>query len=236
MYNRDMDFNKLFPEVLYHSYVVEGDVENDGKVILDFLVSRKETEANSPDLYFKKYEALNVKDVKDIKEWHSNKGVSKSKKICILATKFINREAEQSLLKIIEEPGENTHFFIIIPNSSILLPTILSRVHVIKINNESSIDIKKEAIIFIKLSKKERVDKVAIYIKENKDEESSGALRYFAICFINELESIFYKEFKRDIKNKDNQFILEELQRVREYLSTPGASVKMILEHLALVI
>ncbi len=231
-----IDFDKLFPKVLYHSYVVEGNVEDDGQSILGFLVSRGETELNNPDLYFKKYESLNIKDIKDIKEWHSNKGLGKSKKICIISTKFINREAEQSLLKIIEEPGENTHFFIIVPNSSVLLSTILSRVHVVKIESESNLGIKKEVIDFIKLSKKDRIDKVAIFIKENKEEESSGALRYFAISFINEIESIFYKEFKKDINNKETQFILEELQKARGYLSISGASVKMILEHLALVI
>jgi hypothetical protein len=229
-------FNKLFPEVLYHSYVIEGDPLNDGENILDLLVSRKETEKNSNDLYFKKYEALNIEDSRDIKSWHSQSGIGKSKKICIICAKFINHEAEQALLKIIEEPGENTHFFIIVSDSSILLPTILSRVHLIKIKNESNIDIKKEVIDFIKSSKKERIDKVAIFIKENKDEDNSGALRYFATSFVNELEVIFYKEFKKDINNKDTQFILEELQKVRGYLSTKGAGVKMILEHLALVI
>jgi len=230
------DFTKLFPEVLYHSYVIEGDPLNDGENILDLLVSRKDTEKNSNDLYFKKYEAFSMEDGRDIKSWHSQSGVGKSKKICIIGTKFINREAEQALLKIIEEPGDNTHFFIIVPDSSILLPTILSRVHVIKIKNESNLDIKKEAINFIKLTKKDRVDKVAVFIKENKDEDSSGALRYFATNFVNELEHIFYKEFKKDINNKHIQFILEELSKARGYLSTKGAGVKMILEHLALVI
>lgn len=230
------DFTKLFPSVLYHSYVIEGDFDSNLDDILDFLVYKKYIKKNSNDLYFKKYEALTIPDSRDIKDWHSKMCVDDGIKACIIGAKFINHEAGQSLLKIIEEPKDKTHFFIVVPDVSILLPTILSRVHVIKIKKESSLNIKKEVVDFIKLSKKDRIDKIAFFIKENKDEDSSGALRYFATCFVNELEAIFYKEFKKDIKNKDTRFVLEELQKARGYLSTKGAGVKMILEHLALVI
>ena len=46
-----------------------------------------------------------------------------------------------------------------------------------------------------------------------------------------DLKNFVKKKFKSDFK-----FILGELQKSREYLSTPGAAVKMILEHLALVV
>jgi len=85
-------------------------------------------------------------------------------------------------------------------------------------------------------SPKQRIDKVALIVKENKSEENSGQLRFYAISFVNELESIFYQKFKKNIKDSKIKFILEEIQKARGYLSTPGASVKMILEHLALVI
>jgi DNA polymerase III delta prime subunit len=52
-------------------------------------------------------------------------------------------------LKIIEEPADNTHMFIVVPDSSALLGTILSRVQVIKTNEKGNKDIKKEATNFI---------------------------------------------------------------------------------------
>ena len=45
-----------------------------------------------------------------------------------------------------------------------------------------------------------------------------------------------FEKFKSDRGSKQLQFALEELGKAREYLSLPGASVKMILEHLALII
>jgi DNA polymerase III delta prime subunit len=230
------DFTELFPKDLYHSYVVEGEPETTGTSLLEFLEVRGDAEKRSPDVLFQVYESFAMEDSCEIKDWHSRLGISKSKKICIIATKFINREAEQALLKIIEEPAENTHFFIIVPDASVLLGTILSRVHIIKTNERGDKDIKKEALEFLSASVKSRIDTVASIVKENKSEENSGQLRFYATSFINELENIFYQKFKKNIKDNKIKFTLEEIQKARGYLSTPGASVKMILEHLALVI
>jgi len=229
-------FEKLFPQNLYHSYIVEGDPDTMVPLLLEFLKIRKEIEPQSPDVLSQSYKSFTIDDSREIKDWHSRKGISNSKKVCIIATNFINREAEQTLLKIIEEPGENTHFFIIIPDSSVLLPTIISRTHVIKTKQIVDEGIKKEAIHFLGILPKDRINIVALIIKNNKDEESSGNLRHYATVFVNELESVFYQKFKKDIKDEKIKFVLNELQKAREYLSTPGASVKMILEHLALVI
>jgi len=231
-----VDFTELFPKDLYHSYVIEGEPEITGADLLKFLEVRGTIEKQSPDVLFQTYESFTIDDSGEIKDWHSQSGISKSKKVCIIATKFINREAEQALLKIIEEPADNTHMFIVVPDSSALLGTILSRVQVIKTNEKGNKDIKKEATNFILASPKQRIDKVALIVKENKSEENSGQLRFYAISFVNELESIFYQKFKKNIKDSKIKFILEEIQKARGYLSTPGASVKMILEHLALVI
>jgi DNA polymerase III delta prime subunit len=229
-------FQKLFPQNLYHSYVVEGDPEATGNLLLEFLKVRKEIEEESPDVLFQIYESFSMDSASGIKNWHSKKGIGKGKKICIIATKFINREAEQTLLKIIEEPTNNTHIFIVIPDSSVLLSTILSRVHVVKTKQQSDKDLQKLAATFVLSSTKVRIDEVAKIIKENKDEESSGQLRFYATTFVNELENIFYQKFKKNRTDKKTQFILSELQKARGYLSTPGAAVKMILEHLALMI
>lgn len=228
-------FEKLFPENLYHSYVVEGDVESTTALLVEFLQNREKRDKGVPDILCQTYESFGMDNTGDIREWHSRKGLG-GKKICIIATKFINREAEQSLLKIIEEPADNAHMFIVVPDSSILLDTIISRVHVVKNEKGENNGLKKLATSFTTLSPKGRIEVIAKIIKENKDEENSGQLRFYATAFVNELEIIFHRIFKKNRSDNKARFILEELQKSREYLSTPGASVKMILEHLALVI
>jgi hypothetical protein len=72
-------------------------------------------------------------------------------------------------------------------------------------------------------------------IKEFKDNENSGGLRHRSISLINGIERIIYKKWKTDLNNENYKFILNELKDCRGYLSTPGSSVKMILEHIALI-
>lgn len=230
-----MDFEQLFPQDLYHSYVVEGNPEEVVYFIRMFLEERGEVNKNSPDVMLSLFDSFAMDDSHSIKEWYQNKPIDGKKKICIIGAKFINREAEQSLLKVIEEPTENSHFFIVVPDSSLLLGTILSRVHVVK-NNVDNDSENKIAQDFLSCSPKERIEKVAEIIKEFKDNDNSGGLRNKAISLINGIEKIFYKKWKEDLNNENLKFILNELKNCRDYLSTPGASVKMILEHLALVI
>lgn len=230
------NLKKLFPQNLYHSYVIEGDPKTISMDLLNFLENNYEIIKQSPDVICQIYESFTINDGREIREWHSRLGVSKGKKICILATEYINHEAGQSLLKMIEEPAINSHFFIIVPDSSLLLDTILSRTHLVKIDKKDDLELHKFVNVFIKLSPKDRINKIAEIIKKNKDEENSGKLRSYATNFINELEIIFYKNFKNNIKDKNNKFVLEELQKMRKYLSIPGASVKMILEYLSLIV
>lgn len=229
-------FEQLFPDKLYHSYVIEGNPQFLANELLSFLQIRGEIEKQSQDVICQMYESFTIEDSRAIKDWHNKLGITSGKRICILATKFINKEAEQALLKIIEEPGINTHFFIIIPDSSILLPTIISRVQIIKINKFENEEIIKEVSTFIKSTSNIRIEMIAKIIKDHKDQEGGGQLRSYAIVFVNELEKFYYQKFKDKKDDKETIFILEELQKSRNYLNTHGASVKMILEHLALVI
>lgn len=231
-----MKLEELFPKDLYQSYVIEGDPISTASELVHLLEFRGEIESQSPDVLCQMYESFTIDDSNKIKEWHSQLGISNGKKICIIGTNFINREAEQSLLKTIEEPGERTHFFIIVPDSSLLVDTILSRTQLIKIESDDNLEIKKLVISFVKAEVKDRMDMIAVMIKENKSEDSSGQLRHFAISFINELEKIIYKKFKDNVNDKNNLFILEEIRKTRDFLSLPGAGVKMILEHLAIMI
>lgn len=231
-----MDFSQLFPKDLYHSYVVEGNPEEIVYLLRIYLEERGDINKKSPDVLLNLYDAFNIEDGHNIKDWHKNKGVDGKKKVCIIGAKFINREAEQSLLKIIEEPMDDTHFFIVVPDASLLAETILSRVHLIKNLKRDNNFEDKIAGEFIKANPKERIEKVAEIIKEFKDNENSGGLRYYAISLINGIERIIYDKWKKDLNDKDLKFILEELKNARSFLSTPGAAVKMILEHIALVI
>ncbi|MEK7586169.1 MAG: hypothetical protein AAB477_03015 [Patescibacteria group bacterium] len=229
-------FKDLFPSNLYHSYVVEGNPSSAPGELREFFEHRGDIEIQSPDTFFQICDSFTMDDSSKLKEWHSLLGTSGGKRMCIIGAKFINHDAERTLLKIIEEPAEGTHFFIIVPNSQILQDTILSRVHIVKTTPSENNLLKISTTEFIKSTLKERIDSIAKIIDEHKDEEGSGGIRYRAIEFVNSLEKTVYEKWKSDKQNNNLQFSLEELARARDFLSTPGASAKMILEHIALVL
>ncbi len=231
-----MEFEKLFPENLYHSYIVEGDPTTTPLLLRKFLEERGDITQNSVDVLCQIYDSFSISDSPLIKEWHSECGITKGKKVCILGAKFINHDAERTLLKILEEPKPNTHFFIIVPNSLMLLDTIRSRVHIVKVSNaneKSSVELTKE---FLVSSVSDRIKIVSQIIEDNKKNEDSANVRFQAIAFLNNLEAFVYEKFKNNRQDKNTIFLLEEIRKCREFLSIPGASVKMILEHIALMI
>lgn len=227
-------FDDLIPKDLYHSYIIEADPNDEVlESLRSFLRDRGDVDLNSPDIISQIYSTFTISDSYEIKQWHNEKQVTDKKKIFILGAKFINHDAERTLLKILEEPGQNTHFFIIIPNSLLLLDTIRSRTHIIKLYSDSK---NKNALDFLDLNVKNRMDFIAKIIKDSSNEKDSGLVRHTATLLVNELEVIFHDKFKKDKMNKNLTFIIEELAKARDYLNLPGASVKMILEHIALVI
>lgn len=225
------NLEELFPENLYHTYIIEGEIDFTVPLLREFLLSR-----GHKDFLQENYDSFTIADSAKIKQWHSEMATTNGKRICILSTKFINREAERALLKMLEEPAIDTHFFIVVPNTNLLLDTIRSRAHIIRLNNNENNLQLKNAKTFLSTSIDQRLDIVAKMIEESKDEETSGGIRYRATDLINGLEQLFHEKFKNDKNNNEIQFILKELEKSRDYLSISGSSVKMILEHIALVL
>ena len=251
-----MEFKNLFPEVLYHSYIVEGEPTSTSISLCEFL---KDKEGNDIEILCQNYDSFAIADGELIKEWHSQKSIDGNKRMCIIGAKFINHDAERTLLKMIEEPAEHTHFFIVIPNSLLLLDTIRSRAHVVKSNSLKNFPkdfplgvpkgksfgpednkIEKEAKEFLKLELKNKFEIIEKLVKAHKDEDlDSGGLRYHAIEFLNQIEKIIYEKWQKEKTLEvglPKLKILEEIGEKRSYLNTPGASVKMILEHIAIML
>lgn len=101
-------------------------------------------------------------------------------KYIIIATKNFNSISQNALLKIFEEPPRNIVFIIIVPSKSILLPTIRSRMPILKNAHHQKIkeidfDFSKidNAMIFAFLKEYDRV-------KRNEAKEILEALFYRA--------------------------------------------------------
>lgn len=183
----------------------------------------------NPDFFHEKFETLGIDESRKIKEIHSSKSFIEGKKrIFIIECSNITNEAQNSLLKIFEEPHTDSHFFLIMPSSEILLPTLRSRLLIIKKETENDFDKEeyKEIIDFIKMPKKDKitfVDNIAKMISDEKESKS------FALEFLSKLEMYLYKNNKLENVNA-----LQAILKAREYMNDRSPSIKQLLEYVAL--
>ncbi|MFH1608461.1 MAG: hypothetical protein ABH951_00375 [Patescibacteria group bacterium] len=237
---------------LHHAYLVEGEKE----IILPDLITYIEelgikTTAN-PDFchldvdHFKKKEAL------DLRSMGNQKAFSLTKKIFILSVNRFNIDSQGILLKMFEEPIEDTHFFVITPNVDSLLKTFVSRFYLIKTKSNSE-ELLKKAELFISMSLKDRLEfiKTNLIKSEKKDEEvennnydedtqnlflAKDSNQSRALKFLDTLEEIshqkiFAKLNKKDLKNIN---FFNQIFQARESLRQPGSSAKTLLESVAI--
>ncbi|MEK7213923.1 MAG: hypothetical protein AAB637_02305 [Patescibacteria group bacterium] len=212
----------------HHAYFIHAFKDSVQK-LKDFLKKEFHIEhSKNPDFYHEKFETLGIDESRRIKENHLSKSFTEgSKRIFIIEASGITHEAQNSLLKIFEEPNEDSHFFLIMPSSEILLPTLRSRLFIIKSNEENQgIQAIKDAENFLRLSKKDRIDFVDEMAKKISDEKANKS---DAQEFLTALEIVSYK--KNGLKNKE---ALEAILKARDYMSDRSPSIKQLLEFVAL--
>jgi DNA polymerase III delta prime subunit len=228
---------------LHHAYLIEGKKEKILPEIFKFVKDIGVEIHGNPDFMEITLDSFKIEDARNLKSQSVEKGLSDQKKIFIISINNFLIEAQNTLLKMFEEPIENTIFFIVLPDASIILPTLLSRFYLIKSEANSGNDL-KEAEKFIQMSLPDRIFFIKELITEAKEEEddlenvSLDSIRSKAIKFLNVLELVLHQKFLSkgifDIGTKTNFF--DQIFKAREYLRQPGSSTKSLMESVALVV
>lgn len=214
-----------------HAFLIEAGAE-EGSAVAQAWVEKElgmKAQAN-PDVITLTYGLLSVADARRIAEYASGKPLVGEHKVVIIAASRAYHEAQNALLKLFEEPPQNTYLFLILPSLGGILPTLRSRVQVLEAHSNQTSVIPKEAEEFLKASKEKR----SAFIKKltsGKDEEARRENREEAIALINGIEAaLLHTGLER------NAPALSDIATLRGSLYDRSAPVKMILEHLSLVI
>lgn len=184
--------------------------------------------SKNPDFYYEKFDIFGIDESRKLKEKHSSKSfIEGNKRIFIIESSSITNEAQNSLLKIFEEPNTDSHFFLIMPSAHILLPTLRSRLLIIKLNNKiQDKEGVKEIEHFLDLSKKEKINFVDNLSKQISD---GSATKYDAQIFLSNLENVIYKKGLSENKN-----LLKSIIKAKDYLNDRSPSIKQLLEYVVL--
>jgi len=227
---------------LHHAYLIEGKREEVIPKIKKFIESLGIKTIGNPDFYHISIDSFKIEDARNIKSYATEKGFSSNKKIFIISANSFLLEAQNSLLKMFEEPIHSTHFFIVIPDVNSLLKTLISRFYLIR----SKTGLKNEldqAEKFIKMSLKNRIDFIKDLLTESEEKDEGGnevvvldSTRSKALKFLNALESILHQKFILRMPLNNDLNFFKQIFQVREFLRIPGSSVKTLMESVALVV
>jgi DNA polymerase III delta prime subunit len=239
---------------LHHAYLLEGAEEEITPEILKFIKSLGIKTLGNPDFCHMSFDSFKIEDARNLKSIEYEKGFGKGKKIFLISANNFLLEAQNTLLKIFEEPIENTHFFIIVPDKNALLKTLVSRFYLIKtkagLQNEM-----KEAEKFIAMPIRNRIDFIKELLAEAEEDEENlsietSSVRSKALKFLNALETKLQNKFEKNFSGltlpgvpggahtvqNSFQTCFAHIFKVREFLNQPGSSAKSLMESVALIV
>ncbi len=216
----------------HHAFVIEAGAE-EGIEVAQAWVKRElgiKTKGN-PDVVVLRYGLLSVEDARRVAELAASAPFAGEHKAVIIAASRAYHEAQNALLKLFEEPPTDTYLFLIMPSLGGLLPTLRSRVQVLesKFRHPMS-EFSEAAEQFLSASREKRtamIRKIAVH-----QEGDAVTARDEAIAIVNGVEAAAYRS-QTSVKHTA---LLSDIATLREHLYDRSAPVKMILEHLSLVI
>lgn len=153
-----------------------------------------------------------------------------SHKILIMWLPEYLRKEGNRLLKLIEEPPENTLFILVAENQELILNTILSRCQIVKVNKLSD-----EAIIGGLIEKEQLTEEEATRIAylsngnynaavsgigQLENDSAADFIKWFRVCFAGKGAEMvaWVDEFSKLGRENQKQFLRYALHFLREYM------------------
>lgn len=229
---------------LHHAYIIEGGREEMTSTLLSALRQYMGIHTlGNPDLAILEYQSLGIDESRDLSQRQSRRGFSAPtaggkddlpRKIFIICAESFTEEAQNSLLKTFEEPTPHTHFFVIIPRLHIVVPTLRSRVVLVRAQNvlQSKDETKDFAEKFLNTQSLE--ERFAFIKKLTEVKKGELIDREKIRSILDHIERMLYTRFageKFDMSKQND--IFRGIYRAKEYLADRGSSPKMLLEQLA---
>lgn len=114
----------------------------------EILGIRVENEQNNPDLLLLSPElSFGIDEVRNLQKFLQLKPFKNDKKIAIITeAQELTLEAQNSLLKTLEEPPPNSLIILTVSDLSLMLPTIISRCELVELGSKPQLELSQEEI------------------------------------------------------------------------------------------
>lgn len=202
------------------------------EALLDMLEKEHVIVRGSPDLFARAYRKFGVDEAEELRGRARSKPLQNDSRVFAFFVPTMTTEAQNSLLKTLEEPAADALFFIITPSPETLLPTIRSRVQTLEIPTDMSrrrLDLDMlDAGDFLAAPAQERLDMLKPLYEHDEDEGRDMA---GVIAFLQALE----EKFANAKRTPENDEGIRALYRARKYAGDKGSLLKSLLEQVALL-
>ncbi len=213
---------------MHHAHLIVGN--NGIDYVRKICISEFDFNIDSnPDFYFVEAESFGIDNARDFSIWMIGKPFVSEIKVAFVSTQNITVEAQNALLKVIEEPKDNTYVFINTPQVGSMLGTLLSRINLIYLDKEDEKSENNNADKFVKSDLSTRLALIKSMSKKDQKEDMKKMLGDLEVAYRN----IYYgKENIKADHIKNSKHIL----KAKILASARGSSPKMLLEWLACVL
>ncbi|MDO8481529.1 MAG: hypothetical protein Q7S75_00390 [bacterium] len=208
------------------AYLVAG-----GKEMIKPVLASLEREGidvrRNPDIYTREYLQFGIEEARELRARASSRAIKENRRIFIIVSSGMTDEAQNALLKTLEEPLADADFYLIVSSPETLLPTLRSRVQIISFAEDTA----KEGIInagdFINAAKAKRIEMLKQLLPKDKEVRDIGSIITFLVSLERKLGA------RGAGKSKEG---LEAIYRTRKYVADKGSMLKWLLEQVALLV
>lgn len=221
-------------EKLEQAYVVVGDRQAATEEIKVFLADRFGLDfvsPHQPDFWCQTFDTFGIDQARAIKDIQSRRPLTAAGRVFIISVGLITIEAQNALLKMLEEPLAENYFFILAKTRGIFLPTLLSRCRVITTDQNIDEEMNQLSQRFLKGDINTRLK-----IAEEIAKKHSDGQKMILPDFINNLTLAFKQSVDLTRLSKEELVALEELHKIAIKVNDRSSSSKILISHLALII
>lgn len=207
------------------AYLIEGSAATLEK-LAENLSRENVIEKGNPDLYLRAYRSFGIDDARELRDRAQRKAMTRDGRVFAFFAPGMTTDAQNALLKVLEEPPAGAVFFLVVPSPHTLLPTLRSRMQPLHILDEKRKD--SDADAFLSATSPQRLEMIKdIYEHDEDDGRDIGKV----LAFLEGLEARFAKEKATPARQEG----LLAIYRARKYASDKGSLLKALLEQIALL-
>ena len=197
--------------------------------VLEFLAAADIATDANPDLYIRHYRQFGIDDAQELRARASTRAIGE-RRVFIISAGGMTSEAQNALLKTLEEPPDNALFVFVVPAPDALLATVCSRSQIVEIERSDAACTAPvlDAAAFLAAPTAKRIDMLKIVLeKDDDDKYDTGAILAFLAALERHLAGT------KDVSKMHEA--LGAVYRARTYITDRGALVKALLESVALL-